>query len=995
MLLPSSAARVALGAATLLSLAACRPQEPVPAASLDAAVLERFGTSDVEYVELALTDGLPESFDLPLAIDGLATSARLERHSLRAPGFRLEAWTPAGMVEVEAPAPATYRGRLRGLPGTMVLAALGPFGLSARLESDLGPDLRLVPARELQPTAPAALHLLLPADAPDLRLPACGAESLAPPTGGASVPPPGSGWTPPMDPDCHRVAEIAFDTDYEYYLAMGGTVAGAVARVESHLNEVDYFYARDARISYTLTHTIVRTAPFYNPSSGGNLLDLFRAEWLNNQGHITRDMAHLMTAKPGSIIQYGGLAWVGVVCTDLAFGWSMDSAGIVGHEVGHNWAAGHCHDTSPCNNMCGACLFIAPVTRSIIQAHRDSRWCLDAGSYDTPVPPYVLPDTVHTTSEELDRGPLLIDPTANDEDGNCEPVWIAAVDPLSAQGASLEVVPPARPGERPRIRYTPGAAPARGTDTFQYQAGGSDGMLATGTVTVEVATAGLAELWRFDEGSGATAASSAPGGHDGVIGGMTQWTTGRDGAALRFLSTADQVAVPPLGLNADRLTLAAWVFRRGPQNQDAGVVFARGGSTAAGIRITGGNRLAYSWNDDAGAQAWDSGLVVPDRQWVLVALVVQPDGARMMLHDGAALQTAGRLAPHAAEAFDADFVIGQDPGVPTLRSFQGSIDDVRVYRRALEPAEVEALGLLLGSAEFPDPPDDGALGAGLPLRWFPAYGATSHEVYLGSDYGAVGAATTASAEYLGSTAQAEYTLPPLAAGRWFWRVDEVANGVRTKGAVWRFDMAEGHHWRLDETGGATAADEFATHDGSYLGAPSLGEPGATPRTGSAVYFDGSDDEVEIPALNLNSNRFSASAWIRRDGDQPDYAGLVFSRKNSTIAGLHFGKNNGLRYHWNNWNWDWKSGLTVPDQQWVFVAWVVEPDRATIYLGDNGALQSSTHWVAHDPEEFDGVLTLGQDPASYLRYFRGWMDDVRTWNGALSEAQIRAVYDATR
>ena len=56
---------------------------------------------------------------------------------------------------------------------------------------------------------------------------------------------------------------------------------------------------------------VVRTAPFYTPTSGGSLLDQFRTEWITNQAAIPRDIAHLMTGEPGSVIEYGGLAYVG------------------------------------------------------------------------------------------------------------------------------------------------------------------------------------------------------------------------------------------------------------------------------------------------------------------------------------------------------------------------------------------------------------------------------------------------------------------------------------------------------------------------------------------------------------------------------------------------------------------------------------------------------------------------------------------------------------
>ena len=67
------------------------------------------------------------------------------------------------------------------------------------------------------------------------------------------------------------------------------------------MNAVDFFFARDARITYAITGYVVRTAPFYSPTGGGNLLDLFRAEWNTNQTGLQRDIAHLMTGKPGNL----------------------------------------------------------------------------------------------------------------------------------------------------------------------------------------------------------------------------------------------------------------------------------------------------------------------------------------------------------------------------------------------------------------------------------------------------------------------------------------------------------------------------------------------------------------------------------------------------------------------------------------------------------------------------------------------------------------------
>ena len=48
--------------------------------------------------------------------------------------------------------------------------------------------------------------------------------------------------------------------------------------------------------------------------------------------------------------------------------------------------------------------------------------------------------------------------------------------------------------------------------------------------------------------------------------------------------------------------------------------------------------------------------------------------------------------------------------------------------------------------------------------------------------------------------------------------------------------------------------------------------------------DRTDDRVDMPALDLATNTATFTTWIRRDGSQTPWAGLVFSRAGSTTAG---------------------------------------------------------------------------------------------------------------
>jgi hypothetical protein len=136
-----------------------------------------------------------------------------------------------------------------------------------------------------------------------------------------------------------------------------------------------------------------------------------------------------------------------------------------------------------------------------------------------------------------------------------------------------------------------------------------------------------------------------------------------------------------------------------------------------------------------------------------------------------------------------------------------------------------------------------------------------------------------------------------------------------------------------------------------------------------------------------------AAWVRRSGDQPNWAGLVFCRGNNTAAGLCLGWSNELRFLWNGGGNEWDSQLVLPDNQWMFVAMVVEPSQTTLYMGDtSGNLTSSIRTVARSPEEFDAATLIGRDGTGG-RVFKGLVDDVRILRASLSASQIKALYES--
>lgn len=161
--------------------------------------------------------------------------------------------------------------------------------------------------------------------------------------------------------------------------------------------------------------------------------------------------------------------------------------------------------------------------------------------------------------------------------------------------------------------------------------------------------------------------------------------------------------------------------------------------------------------------------------------------------------------------------------------------------------------------------------------------------------------------------------------------------------------------------------------------------------GLTAQLNGISDYYSIPPLNLNSNEVTLSAWIKPEGNQNDFAGIVFSRGGSTTAGISMTQSNELRYHWNDQGWWFASGLIPNLNEWSHIALVITPDSATLYL--NGI--PSTDSTALGIEEFNSNTLIGRDATGNSRYFKGWIEEVCIWNRSLNIQEIRESMHLTR
>lgn len=198
------------------------------------------------------------------------------------------------------------------------------------------------------------------------------------------------------------------------------------------------------------------------------------------------------------------------------------------------------------------------------------------------------------------------------------------------------------------------------------------------------------------------------------------------------------------------------------------------------------------------------------------------------------------------------------------------------------------------------------------------------------------------------------------------------------------------HLALDETTG-TAADDTSVFDrnGTIFGTD-FAVASITGAFGNAANLDGVDDHLRCDNVNLNSNTVTLTAWIKPGAIQNDFAGIIFDRT-SSVAGLNFGTAGELRYHWNDLQWGWNSGLVPAVDSWTFVALVVEPGKATIYMNDGTGFQSAVNNASHADANF-GSVYIGRDPSNASRHFLGAIDEARVYGEALSQAELQTILE---
>ena len=414
-------------------------------------------------------------------------------------------------------------------------------------------------------------------------------------------------------------------------------------------------------------------------------------------------------------------------------------------------------------------------------------------------------------------------------------------------------------------------------------------------------SSGLVGYWKMDEASGNAVDSSGNGNTGTWYGTGSHYPAGKFGNGGGFNGSSDYV---DLGTPADLIlgtsdfTIAAWVKTNnaGIRTQIAGKN-AYDYATEAGYGIGHRSGKWFMQASDGSTARLDSTTSVVTDSWVHV-VGVRTSTNRYIYVNGE-LENSDELGGFNVDS-SSKFLIGVRRHYDLHNIFNGSIDEVRVYNRALTSREVKALY--------------------------------------------------------------EYAPGPVG------------------------------HWKMDETSWSGVSGEVKdssgyANNGTRGGNATTYSPGKYGKTGT---FDGADDYVQTPALDLVN--FTLSAWINPDTwthgrvIASDGNNLLWATDESDGSQKFVITSGSTQYGWV------QSNSSAPTNQWSYLAVTYNSLTGNYQFYFNGVKDGSGNLIP-------GGGTV--DDYSYLRIgeggynFNGLIDDVRIYSYARTQKQILEDMNAGR
>lgn len=470
------------------------------------------------------------------------------------------------------------------------------------------------------------------------------------------------------------------------------------------------------------------------------------------------------------------------------------------------------------------------------------------------------------------------------------------------------------------------------------------------------ANEGLVGHWPFDETSGSTSYDISGYGNDG---------THTNGAAISLQVPTNYFSTRSVRMDGDdayvamgsgpvenidysttgEWTIAAWARRTGTPGDEGGRMIAgiyeevgdNPEHLAMGLRTTGG--ITYAKIFSLGETGGIGTTPIPLNDWVHYALIHKSDNT-VELYVNGLFEYSVTPSENNWQNADEFFVSGHDTAGEF--SLNGHVDDVRLYNRAIDPAEIQRL----------------------------------------SSFGPSGSLTLSGST---TTFIEPFNFPSTGSVVGHWKMEE-----RFANTTLADSSGHGNNGTPNGTSGTNNYPQPSTE-------LPLNNPSRSDRSFS---FDGTDDVIVIPddnTLDLSS-AVTLSFWFNGNSDAwpTSFKGIIAKRG---AALTNFGVN--LRGGGtNNFQWYFSDGSfkvvrvdadSISSNEWHHFAgtFLDTGDDVTGRMYIDGVLRETEIFEDTNIGTNNDDMVIGATTATTER-FSGYIDDVRLFSEALSLEEIRAL-----
>ncbi len=201
-------------------------------------------------------------------------------------------------------------------------------------------------------------------------------------------------------------------------------------------------------------------------------------------------------------------------------------------------------------------------------------------------------------------------------------------------------------------------------------------------------------------------------------------------------------------------------------------------------------------------------------------------------------------------------------------------------------------------------------------------------------------------------------------------------------------------WKLDEDSGTQAADWSGNGLHGTLGSGSSAPTWLSGKFNNALSFDGNDyiDLGTPTSLNI-TQQISISAWIKRSalGGSDSIICKRLTTGNIQYCLRMFPDNKAYigTYNGSSWTRAFSTSELISTTDWYHVLGTYDKSNFKIYI--NGVLEN-TQSYSSDLNNTSGKTSIGKMGEQNSDFFNGLIDDVRIYNYALTDTQIKTLYN---